>query len=408
MTFAEFQISEIGELIRGVTFSKTESSKEPKNGMLPVLRSGNVQKQLVTDDKLLFIPENKPKERQMLQRGDIVISVSNSRELVGKSSIASNDWKGTFGAFLTTLRVDKSMADPKYVYYFMQTKKWLNEIARNSSSTNNIANVNNSRLGSLKIKLPSIVEQEKTVSKIEELFSELDDSEKLLRQLKQDQKTYLQSILKKLYTPKKDWKSIKSKELFSYVTSGSRGWAKYYSDNDTHPYFLRVTNVNYETINLDLRPKKLKYVALPDSVEGRRTLVQPGDILISITGYVGMVGVVPNKIREAYISQHISLARPIKDVNPKYLAYYLISKTGGLRQLELLQKGATKAGLTLSDIKNIDVPLAPRKEQDQVVDSIDQVMSELGRLNKDLDNLKTTSSTLRQSILSKAFKGELS
>lgn len=120
-----------------------------------------------------------------------------------------------------------------------------------------------------------------------------------------------------------------------------------------------------------------------------------------------MVGVVPDEIPEAYISQHISLARPIDGVNSKYLAYYLISKAGGLGQLERLQKGATKAGLTLSDIKNIDVPLAPREEQDRIVNNIDQAMDGLKSLNESLKALKATASSLKQSILSKAFKGEL-
>lgn len=295
------------------------------------------------------------------------------------------------------LQPNSELFIPKLFYYFLHCIKFPDKgYARHFQ-----------HLEKETINIPPISEQQKIVAKIEELLSELDSSSSAINTAIKARKTYLQSVLKKLYTPQADWTEIKSEKLFSYVTSGSRGWAKYYSDDADKPYFLRVTNVNYETIDLDLRAEKLKYVDLPETVEGRRTLVQPGDILISITGYVGMIGVVPVDIPEAYISQHISLARPISEINSKYLAYYLISKTGGLRQLELLQKGATKAGLTLGDIKNVMFPVAPRDEQDRIVDTIDQIMSEVAALHRELTSLRQQSISLKQSILSKAFKGEL-
>jgi len=296
--------------------------------------------------------------------------------------------------------------DPGYLFYYLIRDVFRAEAQRNMSGAVGQLRVPKRFLEESPIPFFPLSKQKRIVAKIEELFSEIDNAENALVGLQISQKTYLQSILKKLYCSNQ-WEIVKSGKLFSYVTSGSRGWAKYYSDSDGHPYFIRVTNVNYETIDLDMRPEKLKYVALPTSVEGRRTLIHPEDILISITGYVGMVGVVPDEIPEAYISQHISLARPIDGVNSKYLAYYLISKAGGLGQLERLQKGATKAGLTLSDIKNIDVPLAPREEQDRIVNNIDQAMDGLKSLNESLKALKATASSLKQSILSKAFKGEL-
>lgn len=102
------------------------------------------------------------------------------------------------------------------------------------------------------------------------------------------------------------WVLARADDLFSFVTSGSRGWAKYYSSEDA--LFIRIGNLDHETTALDLRQRQ--FVAPPESAEGTRTRVRPGDLLVSITGDTGMVGLVPEGLGDAYINQHIALARP--------------------------------------------------------------------------------------------------
>src|SRR5690348_15082993 len=103
------------------------------------------------------------------------------------------------------------------------------------------------------------------------------------------------------------WPVVKSGSLLSFVTSGSRGWARYYSVSG--PAFLRVGNLDHDSISLDLRD--VQRVEPPSGTEGARTRVQPSDILISITADVGMIGIVPQNFEEAYINQHVALARPV-------------------------------------------------------------------------------------------------
>src|SRR6185312_641164 len=95
-------------------------------------------------------------------------------------------------------------------------------------------------------------------------------------------------------------------ELLALVTSGSRGWAQYYSVEGA--VFIRMGNLNHNTISLDL--SITQYVNPPKGVEGTRTQVQANDILISITAELGMVALIPGELGEAYINQHIALARP--------------------------------------------------------------------------------------------------
>ena len=200
------------------------------------------------------------------------------------------------------------------------------------------------------------------------------------------------------------WKWVKSGELFSYVTSGSRGWAKYYSDNGA--IFIRITNMDFDSLELDLTESNIQYVNLPTNSEGVRTKVQEGDFLFSITGYLGMFAIAP-KLENAYVNQHVCLCRPKEGFNKKYVGYWIISKSGGHHHLNQNQKGAVKAGLNLDDLKSFPVPLASLAEQDSIVQEIESRLSVCDKVEETITTSLAQAETLRQSILKKAFEGKL-
>lgn len=90
-------------------------------------------------------------------------------------------------------------------------------------------------------------------------------------------KKYTEQELSELPSIPDDWLWIKSNKLYPYVTSGSRGWAKYYADEGA--LFIRITNLDFNSLKLDLEPDKNQYVDLPGKLEGHRTLVEKGDFL---------------------------------------------------------------------------------------------------------------------------------
>jgi type I restriction enzyme S subunit len=186
------------------------------------------------------------------------------------------------------------------------------------------------------------------------------------------------------------------------VTSGSRGWAEYYSEEGA--IFLRIGNLEHEDIALDL--DDIQRVMPPEGAEGSRTRVQTNDILISITADVGMVALVDTDIGEAYINQHVALARPSDEVNPRFLAWLLASKPTKT-QWKLLQRGATKVGLGLDDIRAVQLGLPPLAEQHQIVAEVEARTSAIDHLEAELDRQITRSNRLRQSTLASAFSDQL-
>lgn len=198
------------------------------------------------------------------------------------------------------------------------------------------------------------------------------------------------------------WRWQSTTRIFEFVTSGSRGWAKYYSDSGA--VFLRIGNLDHDTIDLDLR--EVQHVTPPQSAEGRRTRVREGDILISITADVGMIALVQSEVGEAYINQHVSLARPNDTINRRFLAYYLTSRHGQ-DQFKDLQRGATKVGLGLDDIRSVWVATPSASEQDEIVHRIESALKLADGVEERYRKAKASVDKLTQSILAKAFRGKL-
>ncbi len=198
------------------------------------------------------------------------------------------------------------------------------------------------------------------------------------------------------------WVGVSTDQVFYYVTSGSRGWAKYYSEEG--PIFLRMGNLEHYDVRLDL--EDIQRVSPPEGAEGSRTQVEAGDSLISITADVGMVGIVPDEFEEAYINQHVALARPVIHEMGLYMAW-LLSGDFAKEQFKALQRGATKVGLGLDDIKSIQFGLPPLEEQNEIVRLIEEKLSSIEHLNNEIDRQLFKAAKNKQSILASAFSGKL-
>lgn len=200
----------------------------------------------------------------------------------------------------------------------------------------------------------------------------------------------------------KGWAWVLSDALFTFVTSGSRGWAEYYSEEGA--LFLRIGNLDHDSITLDFT--KTQRVSPPEGTEGIRTKVMPGDILISITADVGMIGLAPDDIEIAYINQHIALTRTVECINRRYLAWYLAAATTQY-QFKQMQRGATKVGLGLDDIRAVAVALPSLAEQNAIVEAIEDQLSVIEHTESDIESKLKSAQALRQSILREAFAGRL-
>jgi len=342
--------------------------------------------------------------------------------------------------------------DPNYLLYSLRS---LNLAERDTSTA--IPGLNRNDLYDQHIPIPPLFEQNRIVAKVEELLSRVNAARERLAKVQTILKRFRQAVLsaacsgrltadwrrsRPKITPVDDsiqqilrqreeewlrnnasrkykppqalknnelsaipegWQYIASDALFSFITSGSRGWAKYYSD--TGPIFLRVGNLDHNSISLDF--SDVQHVNPPTGKEKERTRVKIGDILISITADVGMVALVQDEKIEAYVNQHVAIARPVKNVFRPYLAWYLASLEGGQAQFQNLQRGATKVGLGLEDIKSIAVRFPPIEGQHEIVRRIEAFFKLADMIERRVRTASSRPEKMIQAILAKAFRGEL-
>lgn len=203
---------------------------------------------------------------------------------------------------------------------------------------------------------------ERLIAIIDERFSKLDELVKS-RFVEMFGDTYLNS---------KGMPTARLGDLIGFITSGSRGWAKYYCDEGE--YFITIKNVK----NCSILLRNMQCVNAPDNKEARRTKVQQGDVLISITADLGRTGVVTKEIAEhgAYINQHLACIRlNTPKLLPLYLAYYLESP-GAVYQFVKKNQNGVKAGLNFNLVKSLQIllpPLALQQEFTAFVEHVDKL-----------------------------------
>jgi len=150
------------------------------------------------------------------------------------------------------------------------------------------------------------------------------------------------------------------------------------------------------------------HVKLPKTMEGARTLISEHDILITITGAnVTKTARVDRNIGEAYVNQHVALVRL---ANPEFAHYcwlWAVSPAHGRQHLLDAAYGAGKPGLNLTQIRELPVALPPLEEQRQIVRRVDVLFQLADAVEKRYDAGRTSVENLTQSVLAKAFRGEL-
>ena len=231
------------------------------------------------------------------------------------------------------------------------------------------------------------------------------DKADALRRMRQESLALMDEFLRSVFLEMfgdpvvnpRGWDTQSLEELLEFMTSGSRGWAKHYSDNGS--LFLRIQNVGYDDLMLD----DVAYVEAPNNVEAKRTLVQAGDVLMSVTADLGRTGVVPEGLGAAHINQHLVILRVDRcQILPGFLSAFLAS-AGGDYQIRSLTKGGVKAGLNFADIRSLEILVPPIEQQQKFL----KIKSEIRNGQQRLQRTQQEAQFLFGSLTQRAFRGEL-
>ena len=155
-------LAEVADVVRGVTFRKSDASDSPTPDRTPVLRAGNIQNELELDRNLVWVPSKLIFPIQRMRLGDIAMCASSgSSTVVGKSAPLRRVWNGTVGAFCVVIRPTSTLCIPDYLAFFLRGarfRQWTRKAAGAS-----IKNIRKSDLERFPILLPPMDEQRRIV-----------------------------------------------------------------------------------------------------------------------------------------------------------------------------------------------------------------------------------------------------
>lgn len=276
----------------------------------------------------------------------------------------------------------------KYLYYFLYWYNFADIITGTSIPQITIE-------GLKKVSVPILPKKEQ-----QQIVAVLEKVDAVIQQ-RQNELDKLDELIKARFVeffgdPRRNPKGYPVRELSKYIeflTSGSRGWAKYCVD-DGSEWFITIKNVKDCHITID----NMQPVNAPENAEARRTKVKEGDLLISITADLGRTGVVTKEIAEhgAYINQHLTCIRLNQEVlEPLYVAYFMES-SAGKEQFISKNQSAVKAGLNFNSINSLKLLVPPRDEQRAFLSFVKQVDKSKVVIQKSLNETQMLFDSLMQ------------
>lgn len=310
--------------------------------------------------------------------------------------------EGAIGSTLAKISSDKFTND--FLFYFLQSKyKVLNSNPRGVG----IPHIEPNLLWNFEIPDVDKTTQHAIVTRIETLFAELDKAVEHLRTAQQQLKTYRQAVLNHwLNNDDGKWEMVPIKEIIDVISNGSTPKAdKMFSKGEIQ--FLKVYNLNFDgSINLSKEPVFIER----DTHETllKRSQTKQGDVLINIVGPpLGKVSIVPEGEKEYNINQAIVMFRPNEFVTSKFLAYYLMSPQVIAWLTSTSKATAGQYNVKVSTCREIMFPKMSVPEQQRIVAEIESRLSQAEAAEASIAEALQKTEALRQSILKKAFSGEL-
>lgn len=308
--------------------------------------------------------------------------LSLGKTAITKTPVYTNE---AIMAFLPSGKYD---VYPDYFFHLFSGKDW-------SDGTNRAVmgvTLNKATLSNIEIDIPPLNEQRRiaaVLDKVTDLIAQrraqLDKLDLLVKS--RFVEMFGDPVENPFSYPKK-----KLSEYIEFLTSGSRGWSQYFSDEGE--YFITIKNVKNCAITLN----NVQHIKAPDNAEAFRTRVQEGDLLISITADLGRTGVVTKEIAEhgAYINQHLTCIRLTKEkVFPLYVAYYLESPAGK-SQFAAKNQNGVKAGLNFNAINSLEIVVPPVEKQYEFISYVDAVNRLTVPVMNGLQKLETLKNSLMQ------------
>src|SRR3989339_1353196 len=182
------EIKEVAEFVRGVTFSKKDQLYEESDNTIRVATTKAAQENGIVEKDLYFIPKSLIKKPEtLIKQGDILISIANSLNLLGRTTFVGRQEKPTaFGAFMGLVRADSSKIIPEYLYRLISSQVAKEYFHVNAKTTTSISNLSTTVILNYKIPLPPLDVQKQIVKEIEGKQAIIENAKELISKVERE------------------------------------------------------------------------------------------------------------------------------------------------------------------------------------------------------------------------------
>jgi type I restriction enzyme S subunit len=386
-----------------VTLGKMLQSKDSGDDVdAPYMRAANVQPDgvLALDDVNEMWFGKVELEQLSIQAGDVVV-VEGGQGGFGRAAYVDEDLLGWgFQNSINRLRPIGDF-DGRFIAFYLIALR-ASGFIRAYANVVSMPHLTAEKLARIPIPLPPLERQRAIADYLDRETARIDtlieEQQRLIEMLRERRQAVVDASFSALGQP-----SVQLRRYITFLTSGSRGWGDYYADEGVR--FLRIGNL--PRANLEIRGD-IQFVDLPDDVtEGSRTMLQEGDLLFSITAYLGSVAVVDGDWVGAYVSQHVALCRlkPMR-VDPRFVGWFMLTTTGQ-DQLNEGAVGGTKVQLALDDIRGLRVPTASLEEQRLIAAYLDERTAQIDTLIAETERFIELAQERRSALITAAVTGQV-
>ncbi|WP_412734175.1 restriction endonuclease subunit S [Heyndrickxia coagulans] len=340
--------------------------------------------------------------------------------------------KSTITKISTAINQDLKIVRPKIQIqpYFLWLFFTVNRTLIESMSTGTtVKGIQVEKLKKIPFPVPPLKEQIRIAAKVERLLSKIDEAKRLIEEAKETFELRRAAILDKAfrgeltrkwreanlsttitnnelneehYIIPKEWKWTTIGEITTFVGSGStpKGGSDIYQTEGIP--FIRSQNVLRNKMDIE----NIVYISEEIYSKMKRTQMCGEETLLNITGAsIGRAAKLSINLIPCNINQHVCALRFVDNIN-KDLPQYWLNSPYIQKIIREWQIGATRQALNFPQVRSLPFPLMPKEEQDELVKIISGLLGKEDKM-RILTELDKSISQLKDSILSKAFRGEL-
>lgn len=362
-----------------------------------------------------FIDEEKYQELSgfHVNEGDFLISCSGTMGRI--THVPDGSPSGVINQALLRIRLQDQFILPDYFLKLFRSPLIQNSVLNKTvgGAIQNLAAVK--ELKTIPLPIAPLPEQKRIVEKLDSLLAQVDTIQQRLNNLPNIIKRFRQSVLAAAVSGKltEQWRENneskhESVKLGDLIQSGPQNGiykpSKFYGKGTK---IVRIDSIyDGELISWE----KIKCLEL-ESEELKRYQVNISDILINRVNsieYLGKCGLVRELPESAVFESNIMrLSLNINIASPEFVTLFLTSPTGLVELRKNAKLAVNQASINQTDVKNCELILPLLNEQTEIVRLVEQYFALADTLEKNLANAKQRVDNLTQSILAKAFKGEL-